>query len=53
MKIIRSDEQYIFEGRNVIALGNFDGLHIAHKQLILTAVRIAEERIILSLLYYF
>ncbi|HPB17041.1 MAG TPA: bifunctional riboflavin kinase/FAD synthetase [Clostridia bacterium] len=53
MKIIRSDEQFIFESRNVIALGNFDGLHIAHKQLILTAVRIAEENNLKSVVYIF
>ena len=53
MKIIKSEDNYIFEKSNVIALGNFDGLHIAHRKLIETAVSIARKNNLLSLVYVF
>jgi riboflavin kinase/FMN adenylyltransferase len=53
MKVIRSEDEYTFQCGNVIALGNFDGLHIAHKQLILTAVKLAKENGLHSLVYIF
>ncbi|OQC00417.1 MAG: Riboflavin biosynthesis protein RibF [Firmicutes bacterium ADurb.Bin099] len=53
MKIIKSEDNYKFEKRNVIALGNFDGLHIAHRKLIETAVSIASKNNLSSLVYIF
>lgn len=53
MKIIKSEYNYIFDKGNVIALGNFDGLHIAHRKLIETAVSIARNNNLFSLVYIF
>ncbi|HPY99001.1 MAG TPA: bifunctional riboflavin kinase/FAD synthetase [Clostridia bacterium] len=53
MKIIKSEDNYKFEKKNVIALGNFDGLHIAHRKLIETAVSIAKKNNLFSLVYIF
>lgn len=41
------------DGRVVAALGNFDGLHTAHRELILTAVQMAEEQHAASAVFTF
>ncbi|OQB51687.1 MAG: Riboflavin biosynthesis protein RibF [Firmicutes bacterium ADurb.Bin146] len=53
MKIISSEDRYKFASKNAIALGNFDGLHIAHKKLILNTVKLAKENNLKSLVYIF
>ncbi len=39
MRVIRSLEDYRIENETVVALGNFDGVHIGHREILLTAVR--------------
>ena len=52
MKIISSEDRYKFASKNAIALGNFDGLHIAHKKLILNTVKISKRKYLKSLYTY-
>lgn len=53
MKVITSNEDYRFTKYNVIALGNFDGIHIAHQKVIKTAVEIAKKNSLTSLVLLF
>lgn len=53
MKIIYKKDDFSFPKKTVVALGNFDGLHIAHKRLIKEAVDLAKEKSIYSLAYIF
>jgi riboflavin kinase/FMN adenylyltransferase len=53
MKVITSKENFKFTKSNVIALGNFDGIHIAHKKVIKSAIDIAKDRNLNSLIYIF
>ena len=43
MKVIRSLEDYTIEKGSVVALGNFDGVHIGHREILLNAVRKARK----------
>lgn len=43
MEIFREDEQLPYEG-TVVALGNFDGLHVAHMQIIRSGIEFARKR---------
>ncbi len=43
MKIIRSLENVKMEKETVVALGNFDGVHIGHREILLAAVRNARR----------
>lgn len=42
MKVFREEEAVPYEG-TVVALGNFDGLHVAHMQIIRNCIAYAEE----------
>ena len=42
MKVFKDDPQVFYEG-TVVALGNFDGLHIAHMQIIRNGIKYAVE----------
>lgn len=42
MKVFRDDPQIFYEG-TVVALGNFDGLHVAHMQIVRNGIRYAKE----------
>ena len=53
MNVITSNEGYRFTKYNVIALGNFDGIHIAHQKVIKTAVEIAKKNSLTSLVLLF
>ena len=53
MKVITSNEDYRFTKSNVIALGNFDGIHIAHQKVIKTALQIAKKNSLSSLVLLF
>lgn len=53
MKVITSNEDFRFIKSNVIALGNFDGIHIAHQKVIKTAVEIAKKNSLTSLVLLF
>lgn len=53
MKIINSSDKYKFTDKNVVVLGNFDGIHIAHRKIIKQAVQTAKERDLKSLIYLF
>lgn len=53
MKVITSNEDFRFIKSNVIALGNFDGIHIAHQKVIKTAVEIAKKNSLSSLVLLF
>ena len=39
MKVIRSLDDVKIDGQTVVALGNFDGVHIGHREILLSAVR--------------
>lgn len=43
MKVIRSLKEYSIEKEAVVALGNFDGVHIGHREILLSAVRKARK----------
>ena len=51
MEIIYNAEG--FNRKNIVALGDFDGVHIGHKKLIETAVALAKERQENSMVYTF
>jgi riboflavin kinase/FMN adenylyltransferase len=53
MKVITSNEDFRFIKSNVIALGNFDGIHIAHQKVIKTALQIAKNNSLSSLVLLF
>ncbi|NLF36436.1 MAG: bifunctional riboflavin kinase/FAD synthetase [Clostridiaceae bacterium] len=53
MKVITSNEDFRFIKSNVIALGNFDGIHIAHQKVIKTALQIAKKNSLSSLVLLF
>lgn len=53
MKIVKSDDKYEFTNKNVVVLGNFDGIHMAHRVIIKQAVQTAKERQLKSLIYLF
>lgn len=42
MKVFRDDPQVFYEG-TVVALGNFDGLHVAHMQIVRNGIKYAKE----------
>lgn len=42
MEVFREDPQVFYEG-TVVALGNFDGLHVAHMQIIRNGIKYAQE----------
>lgn len=52
MKIIYADDNLKLKN-SVVVLGNFDGVHSAHKMLIEKAVKIAKEKDLLSVVYTF
>jgi len=52
MRIIRSLDNFKLEP-SAIALGTFDGVHIAHKEVIETVVEIAKTKGLLSVVYTF
>ncbi len=52
MRIIRSLESFKLEP-SAIALGTFDGVHIAHKEVIQTVVETAKSKKLLSVVYTF
>lgn len=43
MKVIRSLDDVKIDGQTVVALGNFDGVHIGHREILLSAVRKAKR----------
>lgn len=43
MEIIKIDKDYIAKDKSVIALGNFDGVHLGHQELLKTLVKKAKE----------
>ncbi|MBP2025497.1 bifunctional riboflavin kinase/FAD synthetase [Peptoniphilus stercorisuis] len=43
MEIIKIDKDYIANDKSVIALGNFDGVHLGHRELLKTLVSKAKE----------
>ncbi len=43
MEVYRSIHDFVTDSKMVIALGNFDGVHIGHAEIIRSAVRIAKE----------
>lgn len=54
MKVFTSvNEEYCIENNTVLALGTFDGLHIAHKHVIDKVVEIAKQNNLLSVVYTF
>ena len=52
MRIIYADDNLTIKN-SVVVLGNFDGVHKAHKMLIEKAIRIAKENGFLSVIYTF
>ena len=52
MRIIYADENLALKD-SVVALGNFDGVHFAHKTLVEKAVSIAKENNLTSVVYTF
>ncbi len=52
MKIFYANDNLTLKN-SVVVLGNFDGVHCAHKMLIEKAVRIAKENDLLSVIYTF
>ncbi|MGP1441154.1 MAG: bifunctional riboflavin kinase/FAD synthetase [Anaerovoracaceae bacterium] len=53
MKIFRSLDEIDDIERTVVALGNFDGIHMGHRALITEAVRISAERGLKSAIFTF
>lgn len=54
MKIIRSlNEDFQLNNNTALALGTFDGVHIAHKHVIGSVVKVAKENNLLSVVYTF
>ncbi len=43
MEVYRSIHDFVTDSKMVIALGNFDGVHIGHAEIIRSAVRTAKE----------
>ena len=52
MKIIYADDNQILKN-SVVVLGNFDGVHLAHKMLIEKAVKLAKDNNLTSVIYTF
>lgn len=52
MRIINADDNFTLT-QSVVVLGNFDGVHLAHKMLIEKAVKIAEENNFSVVVYTF
>lgn len=53
MQIFSSIEEWNIEEPTIVALGNFDGVHIGHQKLIGTCVQVAKEMGIKSVCYTF
>lgn len=53
MQIFTSLEQLNIEGRTSVALGNFDGLHVGHREIMTDAIRSAQENGLKSLCFTF
>ena len=53
MEVITSLEQLNIDGSTSVALGNFDGIHIGHREIMRNAVETAEERGLKSLCFTF
>ena len=53
MEIICIDNGYKAKSKSVIALGNFDGVHIGHKELLKNLVNMAKEKNIKSSILVF
>ena len=47
------DRDHTYVRKNVVILGTFDGLHLAHRKLISIGVEMAEEHEMDSLIYTF
>lgn len=53
MEVIRSLEDYTMEDGTVVALGNFDGVHIGHREILLAAVRKAVRNHLIPMCFTF
>lgn len=53
MQIFSKHEDILIDGNSVVALGNFDGIHIGHRTILEDAVRIARERGVSAVCYTF
>lgn len=53
MQIFNNLDQLNIDGRTSVALGNFDGLHVGHREIMLDAIRSAEEHGLKSLCFTF
>lgn len=53
MKIFTSLDDVNFNKKTAVALGNFDGVHIGHQQILMDAVRIAHENDMISVCFTF
>jgi riboflavin kinase/FMN adenylyltransferase len=53
MQIFTDLAQLNIEGRTSVALGNFDGLHVGHREIMTDAIRSAEEHGLKSLCFTF
>lgn len=53
MQTFSKHEDILIGGNSVVALGNFDGIHIGHRKILEDAVRIAKERGCFAVCYTF